>query len=331
VQVAEGFYVEYGAAGGFRFTQLPSPLNCHSRWEEINLKHSALGFGMAVSQHDLVAIVTARPVGINEDSIIDLHLMQVSTGLHHTNARHPIIFICNIHRATTSVTVEVVGGNVAVAINYPTVLAGEWDEHISIFKWDTGDLLLSISETRHTYKNFVFLSEDVIILPNTKSWSLEFWRVPSLPGIKTSFFHSLGLPEVDFPDYYKDIKCEGRLSPLVDNPSEQQPFLKSHKDSIINFTLMASSYSFVVHRNALIALLPSVDKVSGTFVPWNSWAPPITNWLPKDLLPWTVDVSDQRCVYASLWAPRTFHIRDFNPYKVRQFLAGKTPNQILKL
>jgi hypothetical protein len=321
-----------------RHIQLPSSPDDSLQWKEIKLEHNVLDFALAVGDHDLVAAITLR-AGTDDDSesVINVHLFQFSTGMPFKNAKQSVIYvdqwgILEENDRPTS-KIGIAGENMVLLITCPNYRQDGGEDKLYVYKWRTGDLVLQISERQFSFRSFAFLTQNVLILPNIRSRSLDFWNISSSPAEDARPILSLGLPELCRKVVLQQIKCKGRPNCHTSSPFEQ-PFNTSADDSLMFFSLRTShhmyghaTHSFVVHRHAFLALLSAASSdPSMVDMPWASWGPLNAGWLPSSNVShrWMMSTYGLRYVSISLDTPAPIRIREYNPYRVQQLLAKET-------
>ena len=203
------------------------------------------------------------------------------------------------------------------------------------------------------YTNFSFLTEDTLVIPNRPENSLEIVRIvddesdsddniPRLVPLCT-----LNLPSLAEHASIIRLGCYAEPKPtgsgpgplLVPAPSSR-PFRDTAGDAITIFDLLIeddaahepSSFTFIVHRRALIAHIPRAQRACAPFravagaepttVPWSAWGVPVTRWFDYDpWMRWITTAAGQRVVMMEDYTPAPIVVRDFNPYAVRAALA----------
>jgi hypothetical protein len=137
-------------------------------------------------------------------------------------------------------------------------------------------------------------------------------------------------------------------SPLAVPAPSNRPFRDKAEDAIILFNVLIEDvhlhvgqfhfpetrpFTFIVHRRALIAQIPSAYRAYPPFcsipeplaaqVPWAAWGPDVTRWFEGDpaSMRWITTTAGQRAVTMEDGAPTPIIVRDFNPYAVRSARA----------
>lgn len=156
------------------------------------------------------------------------------------------------------------------------------------------------------YQGFVFLREDVLLIPNTVDRRLEMYTIGEHSLIPQCF---LDLPDLAFHHFIWQFSCRAEPNPVGANSSsksnddpEEPAFLSTPDDAIVVFKIALaaeagmSTCSFIAHRSSLLEWLPetpysskefqSVDQyggvgritISAETIPWENWGPSRTRW-----------------------------------------------------
>jgi hypothetical protein len=154
---------------------------------------------------------------------------------------------------------------------------------------------------------------------------------------------SLSLPKLAPFRRMGRIICRSEPNPVGRGASsagvqDTRPFNSSPEDALILFNIYVHepdstrSFSFVVHRNALLALFQSTPiptrvprwrtiaaPRTTTTIKWSQWGPPITRWFNMTGIPtrWITTSHGQRYVF--ILPNRQIYLLDFNPYSVKRF------------
>lgn len=186
----------------------------------------------------------------------------------------------------------------------------------------------------------MFLTPQILLLPNTLKGVFEFWKVPSIPNTApTRPIAALGLPTLREGHIFSMLSCRGEPNPVKDGiPYAAQPFHSSPMDAIVIFNLRVqgmevvvpgNSFSLFVHRRALFELCPDItmpQPYDEVVIPWERWGPSVTRWLGAGVMPtrWITTTCGQRCVFRLTRAgdePSPIVVLDFNPASVKHAVA----------
>ncbi|KAH9170111.1 hypothetical protein EDB89DRAFT_1980645 [Lactarius sanguifluus] len=246
---------------GYSYLTLPSLSSTDDqklKWHGIGLGIQILDVGMAVHEHDLIVALTACP---------------------HPLAEQPIIFIASISLILghCNVLIEVVGEYLALLITFPWRDANE--DMFFLLRWKKGEAHYLRSSEWGAYSYFSFLTEDTLVIPNLLQNTLEIVRIvvdgsdDDIPRIVP--LCTLGLPPLVEHASIVRLACRAEpnptgSSPLRIPPRSSRPFRDKAADAIVLFNLLIEfpetrPFAFVVHRRALIALIPPAQ------LPWYAW------------------------------------------------------------
>jgi hypothetical protein len=256
-----------------------------------------------------------RPKGdMSGTSVTELVLLKLSTGMHHTSATQPVIYLAETTAAHghCSVMLEIVGDNLALLLTYRQHLgmrAGPDTFHV--YNWRTGNLKavrLSLKVKRivlimilqpqtlptshHAYQGFIFLTETVLLVPNLVNKRLEIYIISNTGLIPKCL---LDLPPLSPHHIIVMLTCRAEPNPVGElsnidgiyaRDSANPPFVSSPADAIALFNMTVvvghpvdfSYFSFVVHRSALLRAASVEVSISPMPTPWNGWGPQITRW-----------------------------------------------------
>ena len=212
-----------------------------------------------------------------------------------------------------------------------------------------------------SYAYFSFLTEDTLVIPNLIQNTLELVRIVvdggdyDVPRLVT--LCTLGLPPLAEHASIVSLSCRaepnptGSGPPLIPPPSTR-PFRNKAVDAIFVFNLQIEevdpsrgsfpetcTFTFVVHRRALIAQIPptqracapfsSVPEAAPTLVQWHAWGVSLTRWFESDpVVRWITTNAGQRAVVIEDRNPTSIIVRDFNPHAVRAALAREDAQEI---
>ncbi|TBU47875.1 hypothetical protein BD309DRAFT_998100 [Dichomitus squalens] len=153
----------------------------HTRklWSHLDLGKQVIDVGLAVHEHDLIAIVTYSY--IHEAQLwasIDIHLIQHSTGQPHPAAAKPVLHFDNVHYLPghSSIMLEVAGDTLCFLFNnyFPFVSADPVT--MLILNWKTGHPKVGqkrLYSDPTMFNSFVLLSPDTVALPIIPNNSIE--------------------------------------------------------------------------------------------------------------------------------------------------------------
>ena len=157
----------------------------------------------------------------------------------------------------------------------------------------------------------------------------------------------LDLPPLTQRASIVNLVCRSEPNPTGSGPlaipaPPNRPFRDKAEDAVILFRVLTQihpdgfhipetrSFTFIVHRRALLDHIPAVHRVCAPFcstpelpfetvqVPWEAWGPSATRWFEGDLasMRWMTTTAGQRNVAMEDGASTPIIVRDFNPYSV---------------
>ncbi|KAI3605823.1 hypothetical protein WG66_012393 [Moniliophthora roreri] len=259
-------------------------------------QRSIVDFAINLYEHDLIALITSLVQGSEIFVMVELSIHQFSTGTHHPLAKQPVIPVTRseIQWGTPSINCEIVGDHMALVTTF-------WrNPHsrcaVDVYQWKTGKVLLHIDGEPDSYGGIIFLTENLILLPNTSANTLEIWKIPSpTEDPPDAPIRILGLPELAPGHTLRYISCRSEPNPTASGATlkSDRPFHPSPKDSVVLLHLRIHGHpnvtliSVFVHRSSLLDLVEMDDEERNARlamgedgmkipVPWLAWAPPVT-------------------------------------------------------
>ncbi|KAJ7150076.1 hypothetical protein C8R43DRAFT_497076 [Mycena crocata] len=299
-------------------------------WRRIEAGKPIIDFGVALAEHDLIAMVTYTPHA-NDPLMrsIDVALIKFSTGVPHPLAAHPTLHIHDVElfRGRPGISIEIVGRNLTLSLLYWADERRDLDT-LHVYDWQSGVSKMEPLSVNNT--GIVFLTEDTFIIPNSLDASLDVFRIPaSGSDAVPKFIHSFNLPELEEGHSILSFQCRGEPNPrsMLNFPSTTT-FLPTPQTALLIFTFEvgtrrgSSEHLLVLERPplaALAALCPFPEGVTDT--DWRVWGPPCARWL--DAAPLAMNyitiAAGQRVAAIAHDAGRTpapIVILDFNPMHV---------------
>ncbi|KIL58909.1 hypothetical protein M378DRAFT_85776, partial [Amanita muscaria Koide BX008] len=325
------------------FCHLPSSPQDNPRWVRIpghgpaqNWSGLLISFALAVYEHDLIINVVSSEIGNQTDMqrhSLDLVLLKFSTGEYHPLARHPRIHVQRSSDVRPSVIPTVLGDNVALVVHSGENAAASLHK-LFIFDWKTGHKRLQHGAAKNAYSTPVFVSPELLLVPNRALSSFEVWHLPPSHANTTPPVQilSLRLPAVSQNFFIFDLACDGGPSPFLHSIPYflPRPFFPSPENSIIIANLRvetfkglrSASYTLIMSRRALLDTIQQWYNFPQ--VQWADWGPPISRWFRvaerRTML--TPTSAGQRC---ALLLPdpddmekSIVSVADFNPHNFRR-------------
>ncbi|KAJ7291121.1 hypothetical protein C8J57DRAFT_1271436 [Mycena rebaudengoi] len=230
-----------------------------------------IDFGLAIAEHDLIvfATFTQHEETNREDGLVKLEFLSMSTHLTHPEAHGPI----EVHSSTwgaPSVSLEIVGNHLV----FP-------QDRVYMFNWRTGELEVQVDAESGSYSAAIFLSPEVLLLPNTIAGRLELWNIA--PG-QTAPALSLRLPRLAQDERLRYITARAEPNPSVSGNyyHSRTPFHPSADGAIIIISkdALAMRSLLFIHRHTLLALLAA--HPTGSTFPYAEWGPDICPLDPSE-------------------------------------------------
>ncbi|KIL63948.1 hypothetical protein M378DRAFT_648301 [Amanita muscaria Koide BX008] len=233
--------------------QLPSSPQDNPRWNRIPGLGPGEGspgllanFGTAVYEHDLIINVIVVDIGNQADTqwySIDLVLLKYSTGEYHPLARHPRIHVQKSPEAVLQFMSRIVGDHLALIVQS---LDDNVPDKLFIFDWKTGCKRLQHETTGYVYSESLFLSPEILLVPNLILSHFEVWHLPpSNPSPRSPVqILALQIPAISHDYSLIRINCHGAPNPFLHSMPyfPPRPFFPSPANSIISADLYLESH-----------------------------------------------------------------------------------------
>ncbi|KAF8335199.1 hypothetical protein F5887DRAFT_892119, partial [Amanita rubescens] len=286
--------------------------------------------GMAINEHDLIiSIVSSRLDAPLNDAVYSLSmvLLQFSTGQHHPLAQCPLIYVKgSYYRPDGETVLDISGDHVALVTG----------NILFIFDWKTGHKRLQHQATERAYTSLVFISPEILVVPNLTHAQFEVWKIHRDASITPYLFLNLRLPTLDREWSIFHVRCHSRPSPYLHDIPHAPPrsFYPSVRNAIIvsNVTFCnkdgrGRTVTLAMHRQSLLDAIKSLPRFTpGEYsIPWSAWGPPISRWFKEDeaQVGWITASAGQRWAVLDRGDDNKSRIRiiDFNPYNIYNFQA----------
>ncbi|KIL58186.1 hypothetical protein M378DRAFT_60766, partial [Amanita muscaria Koide BX008] len=301
-------------------------------------------FATALYEHDLIVNLITSDIGNHANMqlySLDLVLLKFSTGEYHPLAHRPRIHVQILLEVEPWVVSEVVGDNLALIVHSRD---GSFSDKLFIFDWKTGRKLLQHETIENAYSSLVFVSPELLLIPNLVLSHFEVWHLPpQQPDPKPPIqILSLQIPTVS-PEYsIFELRCYGEPNPFLHSVPylPPRPFFSSPENSIIIVTLRLSSdscpresFNLIMHRRTLLDAIQtwtsplleylSTSRCAFLRVPWGKWGPPISRWfqVSETHARWISHSNAQRCAFLepTLDGEKSMvSVVDFNPHNIRR-------------
>ncbi|KAJ7684451.1 hypothetical protein DFH06DRAFT_7374 [Mycena polygramma] len=298
-------------------------------WERLEFDEYILEFSLAIPEEDLLVVVTSRTppqLPLASDATIKLHFLEISSKSAHPRAKEPIIDVPMIPAPTAAVgcpafEVDISGSRVVLLVLYAEnafriPIPGVPLNRLFVYDWTQARLQMDLSDN---YSAAIFLSADVVLLPQLHTGTLDLRAIPDTPEhVPAGPEISLQLPRL-MPHCKYDIARVEYNPKSSDAPSSAHlPFHSSYIDSLVVLQIDVDTGEMGFRTLFLIvprrALLHQIETHHKKCLEWAEWGPPITRWLDAGIYihEWPTIVCGQRCVF--LKPDSSIRLLDFNPY-----------------
>ncbi|KAF8880302.1 hypothetical protein BD779DRAFT_1763142 [Infundibulicybe gibba] len=320
------------------YLELPTVSSQALAWSHIQAgtHHTIIDMAISIYESDLIAIIMRFPdPSLHTRFRIELSFRSFRTGDIHPLASQPTILIELTSQPDPLISIEIVGDLVALAVvHYDNV--AKPDDQVSVWNWKTGASLIRVNAPCGTHPSVTFLTEDILLVPNTIGCTFEFWRIPFASEDVSNPISTIALPTLMHGMLIFGVGCRGEPTSLGLSSSlnSDRPFHPSSQQAIMIFHIYIDSISadlrftltLVVHRHSLVDLvgecLPQISPEGNRQpLPWESWGPSLTRLFASDMTStqWITRTAGQRFVSISSTAARSpspITIYDFNPHNV---------------
>ncbi|KAF7327359.1 hypothetical protein MKEN_00313500 [Mycena kentingensis (nom. inval.)] len=281
-----------GISNSLRFIATSDP---DAEWQVIDVGKPIIDFGLAIEEHDLIAVVTCATPENTSERTLDVQLLCFSTA-----APHPQAAKSELHLQTNKVTgmrpsisLEVVGRTLAVSVIYWAEESRD-NDILYFFDWRTGNQIMP--QMYASDGGFTFVTPELLLIPNGHEPALDLICIPPADTKTTELLpiHTLRLPELQFPCQIFALQCRGDPNPRTSSfpyttsgpGSRARPaarFLPNPTQSILYFAFSTGSplsdvtheHVFVIPRAAFAAsvlpLLSALDPGVGADISWLDW------------------------------------------------------------
>ncbi|KAF8815658.1 hypothetical protein BYT27DRAFT_7238326 [Phlegmacium glaucopus] len=235
------------------YIKLPSSIEDDAEWRMIQVDHGEgriIDMGFCVYEHDLLAVITTQPRhGIPHTTYdIKLVLFKLSTGEPHPAAKESTILVLNSQWESPRISVEIVGDHLVLILTHHH---NHWIPHdrVYIYDWCNAELKMSFEALHNSYSGLVFLSENLIVIPNARTNALEIWDIFSTSK-KPHPACILQLPELVTGNTLLYITCRSEPNPIGSKsrlPSDK-PFYRAAHEAVVLFHIHVQLGDPVIHQ-----------------------------------------------------------------------------------
>ncbi|KAG6867361.1 hypothetical protein C0993_003846, partial [Termitomyces sp. T159_Od127] len=306
------------------YCRLPQKPDDAVEWSHIPVGHQMVDFGLALHEHDLIAVLTLSPHAQHPDCcMVELRLLQFSTGNAHPLAQTPVLFVEASDWAHPAVLIEIVGDHLVLVMTHAFLhFQPLLSDRLYVYNWKTGTLKMAAYLPCQTYHGVIFLSPTVLCLPNKRMNTLDVWLIPDdsvvrpnspLPPLKPFLY--IGLPPLSRTHILLTSLCRAEPNPAPSGtPYSRQPSHPAPADAIAVFsvrgvhraTMHTDTFTLFVHRRSLLRLVRarhpdhSARAVAAhplAHVPWDQWGAQSARMFAAtpSALAWITTTAGQRC------------------------------------
>ncbi|KAH8115071.1 hypothetical protein DFH11DRAFT_144236 [Phellopilus nigrolimitatus] len=194
-------------------------------WREIKLDTHIIDVGFCLREFDLLAVVGIKKGQEGEKDSIVVYLIEFSTGRPHPLAQNPEIVVgeSTSEWGKMSIMMEIVGPRLLLLLTWrslPRRTENRARDILILVNWWEGRAITAISSALATWDGFVFLTPDLILLPNRHREQFDIVELPDVtapqasvaPELKTIL--CLGLPQLQPSCTIGAIACRADPNPV---------------------------------------------------------------------------------------------------------------------
>ncbi|TFK53870.1 hypothetical protein OE88DRAFT_1654217 [Heliocybe sulcata] len=307
-------------------------------WHSMETKDAIVDLGMAIQEHDLIAVVTQRTVSSDPSYTRDIFIefIQFSTGKPHPLASKPMFTVYHNVEALghASIGIEIVGDLLVLLLTFP--FSPTTDDRLFVYNWKTATRTIVHTAHPNTYTSFTFISPTALVMPNNRLATLELFDLTAIGARATLIPVRLNLPALRLRCRIIRAACRGEPNPAPAglNHRSDQPFHDRAEDALIVFNFLIQqqprahgliAVSCVVHRSTLLDWFERRRYADGELeLFWEDWGGPRgTRWFDANFVVtrWVTTTCGQRFAVVKEDGPSRISVMDFNPYRVRRIMA----------
>ncbi|KAF9553352.1 hypothetical protein CPC08DRAFT_822345 [Agrocybe pediades] len=200
------------------YLRLPRKKEDVPEWKIIKSAASIIDIGLCLFEHDMIVNVTTVPYRESVHSPltynIGMDILQFSTGKPHPDATQPYILVLNSTGEKPAVGIEIVGEHLVLILCYYTP-GNNLEDNIFVYEWKTGMVKMHFTAESKTYSGLLFLTEDLILLPNALLNTLDIFRIPEKATVETPKpVLRLSLPRLANGRHLGGISCRAEPNPI---------------------------------------------------------------------------------------------------------------------
>ncbi|KAL1740417.1 hypothetical protein HDZ31DRAFT_67964 [Schizophyllum fasciatum] len=219
-----GGHMFLGASGrqALYYLPLPTPKERAQQWSIMVIDDNIVDFALALYEHNLVVAITSRSEdsGPQSKDILEIRLLDFPSGRPHPLAKQDRIFLCktHAHRRHPLLGIEVVGDTMVIATHYSRFDGDYLPSTFTFWDWKEGKKKMSFDGPPFGYTTFIFLTEDLLLVPNATNGTFEYWRISTTDPKRPAPVAVLRLPSLRPGVEILDLACRAEPNPHADVP-----------------------------------------------------------------------------------------------------------------
>lgn len=239
-------------------------------WTSVPLDVSIDDFALDLHQDLVVLVEMLLPAA----TTLTIYLRSFETMQPHPRAETGIIVSeCEPVSMNSTVVIDLTGQHLGLLFNYDHAAFSEKDT-LTIWNWNTSQMLYRLQGTHTKVTSFSFLSEDMFLLPNVGNSTVETYkRCPD--GFTLAATYELP-PQTEgclLNNANSRYKSRGVFKPPATSPwaREQRPFFLASEMELVVLSL---EYRAKAKGNYFTLIAPKGAFLRGAgVVPWAAWGP----------------------------------------------------------
>ncbi|EJD46847.1 hypothetical protein AURDEDRAFT_184110 [Auricularia subglabra TFB-10046 SS5] len=247
-------------------------------WTSVPLDVSIDDFALDLHQDLVVLVEMLLPAA----TTLTIHLRSFETMQPHPRADTGIIVSdCEPVSMNSTVVIDLTGQHLGLLFNYDHAAFSEKDT-LTIWNWNTSQMLCRLQGTHTKVTSFSFLSEDIFLLPNVGNSTIETYRrCPD--GFTLSATYELP-PQSEgclLNNANSRYKSRGVFKPPAESPwaREQRPFFLASEMELVVLSLeyrakaKGNYFTLIAPKGAFLRPGAGAGAGEPPTVPWDAWGP----------------------------------------------------------
>ncbi|THH03895.1 hypothetical protein EW145_g5925 [Phellinidium pouzarii] len=328
-----------------------APATCTGPWRELTIDADIVDIAFSLYEFDLIAIVGIKQEQNEERRSIVIYLRELSSGKPHPLAHRPEMVVGGItnNRSKMSIMMEIVGPRLLLLMTWRPVSRrlGNRDDTLLLINWWEGRLIMETNAPPGTWNGFIFLTPDIILLPDHVGVCLSVITLPDAAQkvSMTGFNHvlTLNLPLLRPGRTVSMMSCRAEPNPFgaphpersrrtaphrareffMPDPAKALVLIEVHVHELSADRLWAvvrRNITLVVHRESLVKVVQehaNFREIDFPVLSWAEWGACV-RWVADDThwSNWITVAAGQR--YVGMTEDGRILIKDFNPHNVKR-------------